>query len=116
MKTFLTITLTLILLSCSQTKSASATASSSTTEVSSSEDMLAQGYIMGVIKTGATDGGCEYTIDTKKFNYHLDPTNLDDAFKKDGLKVWFTHRGLRMMNRCPEATPIEVIEMKVRKE
>lgn len=110
MKTLLSLCITVVLLSCSQPKSATATASTTAPEVSM-EDMIAEGFIPGVINSADSDSGCDYTIKTKKYNYLLDPTNLEDEFKKDGLNVWLKHRALRMMNRCPGATPVEIMEM-----
>jgi len=46
-----------------------------------------------------------------------DPINLDEsfsAFKQDGMKVWFTFAGLRMMNRCEKANPINLIDIQTR--
>ena len=41
----------------------------------------------------------------------LDPINLKDEFKVEGLRVRFDYRQLRMANRCNEANPVEVVSM-----
>ena len=44
----------------------------------------------------------------------LDPINLEESMKKDGLKVWVTYQGLRMMNRCEKANPVSIVEIEMR--
>jgi len=96
-----------------------------TTETTTSEttmsdkEMIAEGYQQGVMVYSDKEGDCPYTVQMKGDKmefYYLDPTNLKDSFKKDSLKIWLKFNGLRIMNRCDKATPIEVIEMKKREE
>ncbi len=63
------------------------------------------------------ENDCEYTIKmVGNSTYFLDPITLDDTFKKDGEKVWIKFRGLRQMNRCEKANPIELTEILKRAE
>lgn len=61
------------------------------------------------------EGDCPYVIsvltddNTKSL---LDPINLEEAYMKDGEKVWFKYGVLRMMNRCDKASPINILEIK----
>lgn len=66
---------------------------------------------IGVIQQATTKEGCPYTIRIKELSYLLDPINLSDEFKVDGLRVRFDYRPLRRANRCKEANPVEVVSM-----
>ena len=81
--------------------------------------MLANGFKMGTIVASTTAGDCPYVIQLEgedKQPYFLDPINLDESFKKNGEKIWFTYAGLRMMNRCVKANPVSIIDMQKREE
>lgn len=80
------------------------------------EQMIAQGYFKGTIQFSDQEGDCPYKIIVSNGDNSLifyDPTNLGEAFKKDKAIVYFKFRGLRMMNRCDRASPIEVTEMEL---
>ncbi|GAB5398636.1 MAG: hypothetical protein Aureis2KO_02210 [Aureisphaera sp.] len=89
-----------------------------TTTTKSTSEMEAEGYLKGIVMAGKGEGACEYVIDIKGgfAEQKVDPTNLSESFKSDSQKVWIKFRGLRMMNRCPEARPVEVTEIFVRTE
>ena len=108
----------LVLFACSEQKSTTAAASSTaiTEAQPTAEEMTAQGFVAGVIKASNGESTCDYTIETRSLTYLLDPTNLDKDFKEDELTVWFKFRQLRMQNRCPEASPVEVSEMQLLKK
>ncbi len=66
---------------------------------------------IGVLHQATTKEGCPWTIRIKEVEYLLDPTNLEEEFMVEGLRVRFDYQPLRMMNRCKEANPIRVLSM-----
>ncbi len=127
MKTFILFTC-LAIASCNSTKNAVAEEAVTTEEMSDKTDMettiknaqqmLADGYIRGVIIVGKGEGACEYYIDIKGgfAEQKVDPMNLPDSFKNDSEKVWLKFTGLRRANRCPDARPVEITEILKRAE
>jgi len=80
------------------------------------QDMIVKGYTKGTIHYSDKEGDCPYQIIISTGENSLlyyDPINLSERFKQDKAIVFFKFRGLRMMNRCPRATPIEVTEMEL---
>ena len=83
------------------------------------EKMMAAGFQAGTIVASDAEGDCPFTIrlEDKTGTLLYDPINLDksfSSFKQDGMKVWFTFAGLRMMNRCEKANPINLIDIQSR--
>ena len=77
-------------------------------------ELIYTGFTPGVIQESTQKEDCIFTILVSEQNrqpYFLDPINLDEAYKKNGLDVFFKYRALRMMNRCQRANPIEIQEM-----
>ncbi len=77
-------------------------------------EMISKGFTFGTILQSTKQGDCPFTIrmgENKKDYYYFDPINLKEAYKKNGMEVFFIYRALRMMNRCAKANPIEVEEM-----
>ncbi|MRT16215.1 hypothetical protein F3C99_04515 [Vitellibacter sp. q18] len=83
------------------------------------EKMMAEGYLPGRIIYSDLADDCEYTIqlkaDEKEF-YYVDPINLQENFRRDNQTVWVKFNGLRRMNRCEKAAPVELTEIKNRDE
>ncbi|WP_146090724.1 hypothetical protein [Aureitalea marina] len=82
------------------------------------EKMIAEGFAAGTVVLSDEPRDCPVTIrleGTDTTTYY-DPVEIDDAFKTEGLKVWFKFRGLRMANRCQKANPIAIEEIKKRGE
>lgn len=81
--------------------------------MANSKKMMAAGFTMGTIVASTKTGDCPYVISSEiggnKVLY--DPINLDEMYKKDGMKVWYKYNGLRMMNRCDKANPVNVSEV-----
>lgn len=90
---------------------AETTSTTTDTDTLNPQQLMADGYLLGIIVYSDKDGDCPYTIqmpgDKMEF-YYLDPVNLDEKYKKDGQKVWIKFNGLRRMNRCDKATPAEI--------
>lgn len=104
-----------ILVACSSTKTASNQPNTQTME--EQKEMLAEGYLMGTIMAHSSEGNCPYIIEVVADPpYYFDPINLDENFKKEGEKIWFTFAGLRMMNRCEKANPVSILDIKKRAE
>lgn len=117
LKTTIVLATLVLLSSCSNKTSGDAMAASKKAEMETK--MLSNGYKKGTIVASRTEGDCPYVIqledDTGK-PYFLDPINLDESYKKDGEKIWFTFSGLRMMNRCEKANPINLNAIEKRGE
>jgi hypothetical protein len=101
---------------CASKKIASSTTAKSDLNTHKQMELIPKGFTFGTIEESTKEGDCLYTIrmgENKKDSYYFDPINLKEPYKKNGLEVFFTYRGLRMMNRCVKANPIEVEEMKL---
>ena len=83
--------------------------------------MTEAGFMKGVVMASNTEGDCAYTIQVigdKNYSetYLLDPINITQTYAKDGEKIWFKFTGLKMMNRCEKATPVNITEIAKREE
>jgi len=81
--------------------------------------MLADGYLPGRILYSELADDCEYTIQLKENSkdfYYVDPINLGENFRRDNQTVWVKFNGLRRMNRCEKAAPVEITEIMNRDE
>jgi hypothetical protein len=80
-------------------------------------DYSKEGYSIGTI-TYQKDSKCAYIITDEKSGIKFDPINIDkdlfESYKVDNSKIYFKYRPLRMMNRCTEAQPIELEDIKKR--
>ena len=78
--------------------------------------LMAEGFTAGVIQENTKKEDCQFTIlvsEQNKQAYFLDPINLAEAYKKNGLAVFFKYRSLRMMSRCQMANPVEIQEIQI---
>jgi|SRR5690606_16500491 len=99
----------------SEINSSETTSTETDTEIMNLQKLKAEGYILGTIVYSDKEGDCPYTIQMrgdKMESYYLDPVNLEEKYKKDGQKVWFKFNGLRRMNRCNNASPVEITAIK----
>lgn len=120
-KTLTMIKLTALLLlslalSCNSTKSNIET----TTETKVVQtDFEKEGYSVGIIQYNK-DSSCEYIIINEISNSKFDPINIDEekfaVFKENDSKIYFKYESLRRMNRCSEAAPIKLIDIKKRED
>ena len=108
----------LVLVSCNSAQKTTSDAMDNSKNSEMTKKMLANGFKMGTIVASKVEGDCPYVIqlDDDGTPYYLDPVNLEESFKKDGEKIWFTFSGLRMMNRCEKANPVSIIKMEKREE
>lgn len=116
------VLLLFVAISCNSTKNSTATSTSTSSNqnaetMNNSKMMMEDGYKMGTIVASKAEGDCPFTIRIEDGNppYLLDPQNLENMYKKEGEKVWVKFRGLRMMNRCTNANPIEITTIQKRK-
>ena len=113
--------LALGLFSCNSASKATQDKTTETVSMENEKTMEDGGFLKGVIVASETEGDCPYTIrvignDNYSETYLLDPINITEEYMKDEEKVWFKFAGLRMMNRCEKASPINIIEMQKREE
>lgn len=91
----------------SHIETSSTNSSGETSALKPSEDHLA-----ATIKVGEDTKnrqGCPWLLHKDgPPNQVLDPINLPQKFQKANAKVWVKFRGMRRMNRCPEASPVWV--------
>ena len=108
------IALTLCLVSCDSSKKTTAEATQEAE--ANAKIMIEKGFVMGtIVDTKNTD--CPYIINVEgdaDNKVSFDPMNLEDSFKKDGAKIWFTYRPLRRQNRCNLGTPVTINTMQKR--
>jgi len=78
-----------------------------------SKKMMADGYTMGTIVASTAEGDCPFVISSEIDGNAVmyDPINLEETYKQDGMKVWYKFNGLRMMNRCEKANPVNLSEI-----
>ena len=101
---------------CGSTQEKNSTTGDNTGPAVDESNMIAQGYLKGIIRYSEAEGDCPYAIEVESddYNYMLDPLNLEEAHKKDGHKVWFKFTPLRMPNRCEKASPVNLTEVQQR--
>ena len=115
-KTILMLVAVTLASNCSSSKkgmNSEATADTKAVEnVAEDAKMMENGFLKGTIVASTAEGDCPFVIQVENNEtYFLDPINMDESYQKDGMKVWFTFSGLRMMNRCQKATPISLVEI-----
>ncbi len=116
MKSIILIASLALIIGCTSTKNTQPT-ETTMDESSEAKEMIAKGFLMGTIKAYETEGNCPFVIEVAgETPYYLDPIDLDESFKQNDMKVWFTFFGLRMMNRCEKANPVKINEIKKRAE
>jgi hypothetical protein len=76
-------------------------------------------YLAGQILAGYTSGEqdtCRWFLQLENDSTRLlDPINLSEDFQKADLQVWIYFSGMRRMNRCPEANPVWIQDIVLRK-
>ncbi len=117
----LLVGLLLIVESCNTTKPMVNKDSEDTTTASKQMDekFVNQGYSIGVVKS-VSNSKCPYIIVDKMTGATFDPINIQEkkfiSFQKDLEQIYFKYRSLRMMNRCNDARPIELEDIKKRED
>jgi len=83
------------------------------------EVLMKEGYELGTVKV-LKDSECTFVILNEGTSVYFDPINFNisdfEAFRQKDLKIYFKYKPLRMMNRCSEASPIELISIVKRED
>ncbi len=114
------VTLTLVAFSCNSTKTTTKDkVTDSKTEVMDAKKMAEDGFWEGTVVLSKAENDCPVTIkiEGKDGAYFLDPINMTEKYEGfiiDGTKVWIKYAGLRMMNRCDKASPVNIIDLQAR--
>lgn len=86
-------------------------------QVEMEKQMIGDGFHIGEIQH-LENSKCAYIIIDQTTKVKFDPINIEDeeyqSFRNDTQKIYYKFRGLRMMNRCTEAQPIQLTEIKKR--
>lgn len=91
------------------------TATESNTTMVNAKKLMADGFTMGTIVASTVEGDCPYVISSEIDGNTVmyDPINLEEMYQKQGTKIWYKYNGLKMMNRCDKANPVNVTEIQV---
>ncbi|MDC7995175.1 hypothetical protein [Altibacter sp. HG106] len=120
LKTTCVLVSVFFLAQCDATKNTSEAPKSNDamTENATAKKMMEEGFKAGTIVYSQAEEDCPYTIqiENDEPSYFLDPVNLEESYKKDGMKVWVQYAGMRMMNRCEKANPVNVVAIQKREE
>jgi len=102
----------LLMTGCSAKKAVTETAGTNS-EKERTDQILKEGYIQAVIEDN-TKGGCGFVIKNISTGEFLLPNNLEDKYKKDGLKVWLKIRPIRpAQGVCIIGNPVTIEEIKL---
>jgi len=86
-------------------------------QIEMEKQMISDGFHIGEIQH-LKNSKCTYIIIDQTTKAKFDPINIEDeeykSFRDDTKKIYYKFRGLRMMNRCKEAQPIQLTEIKKR--
>ena len=107
-----------VILACSSSKKTSEHNAISKNNTSSNNKMMTTehkntNFKNGVIIAGEKNSTCSFLIKLYD-NTLLDPINLEENYKINQLKIIFNYTPLRMRNRCDNANPISLTEIKKR--
>ncbi len=114
------VTLTLVVFSCNSTKTTGKDKiTNPKTEVMDTKKMIEDGFLEGTVVLSKAENDCPVTIkiEGKAGAYFLDPINITEKYESfivDGTKVWIKYAGLRMMNRCDKASPVNITDLQAR--
>ncbi len=117
---FIAITMLMFVsFSCNSTKKVTTELDETKTQVMDTKKMLEEGYWEGTVVLSKAEGDCPVTIkiENKDDSYFLDPINITEKYEGfiiDGTKVWIKYAGLRMMNRCDKASPVNITDLQSR--
>ena len=124
MNIFLKLSLVALVLlseSCDSAKSATTSDQADTkqTETVNEEKLMAEGYMVGTIKL-TENSDCPCIIIDEKTGAKYDPINMNEKgfteFQLNDSKVYYKCSFLRMKNRCNEAQPVQLTDIKKRED
>ena len=109
-----------VLVGCNSTKQVTSNENENST-METAKELINKGYLEAeLVNNNASKGtGCSTVIKltSSKNNEVLDPINFEGKYEElKNSKVWVKYTSLRMKNRCDEARPVNVVDMKKREE
>ena len=110
----LTLALTLSICSFSCNSSKKVTDIKETNEVP--ENFTSNGYVKAIITNNSNNSGCALIVELESSKELLDPLEINPDNYPNELKIWFKFSSTRMMNRCKQARPVKVLDIKKRDE
>lgn len=118
-KSIIALAMLMFFMSCnSQKKVADTSGDNKEKQSFNSTDLIEQGYKEAIFsEIEGSDINCNKVITIVKSGELLDPINIDEFFKGNYSKeenVWVKFSSLRMQNRCTNARPIKIIDIKKR--
>ncbi len=109
------VSILLINAACNTGKSVAADQNEQEMKQSIESDYSGEGFTK-VLMTGTKSVDCPFILVMDGSNEKLDPVNLEDEKfsidKKEGASIWIKFQRLRRANRCPEANPVQILEVK----
>lgn len=100
-----------VVMSCNSTKNQK---TNTTENLSEQKNMIADGYIKGIIISSTKDNDCPYVIKIQIDNefQFVEPVDLPDDLKQDGEVIWFKYTPSRRIQRCDNANPVIINDIK----
>ncbi len=91
------------------------------TTMETAKELIGKGYLEAELVNNNTSKGigCSTVIKlvNSKSNELLDPINIDEKYPElKNSKIWVKYTSLRMKNRCEEARPVTIVDIKKREE
>ena len=81
------------------------------------DKLINDGYLIGTV-IYLEKSKCGYIIIDEKTKTKYDPINIDEdkfnEFKTNKNTIYYKYRLLRMMNRCNNVNPIQLVDVKKR--
>lgn len=117
LKSFVAIFTLIMFFCCSGQKTAGENSSNETNNdiTMNTQKMMEAGFKQASIVASEEQGDCPFIMKVAgDDSVLLDPVNLDEKYMKHGKKIWVKYRGLKMMNRCDKANPVEIEEIQKR--
>lgn len=79
-------------------------------------DFEEQGFLKGIVRSGKEAGSCDFVVEILGgiVAQKVDPVDMPASLKADNQLVWIKFGGLKQKNRCPEAQPVTIKDIKER--
>ncbi|SEB98817.1 hypothetical protein SAMN04489761_2176 [Tenacibaculum sp. MAR_2009_124] len=109
-----------VLMGCNSTKQVTSKENESSIKETTKE-LVDKGYVKAefVDNSQSKAKTCATMIKlvNNKQSEMLDPINMDDKYSElKNSKIWIKYTSLRMKNRCDEARPVNIVDIKKREE
>ena len=109
-----------VLMGCNSTKQVTSKENEMSTKETAKE-LINKGYLEAELIDNSKSKGdmCSTVIKlvNTKSSELLDPINIDGKYLElKNSKIWVKYTSLRMRNRCDEARPVDIVDIKKREE